>query len=292
MLIRAFIKGLLTFLPGVNYLLKKKRVKSKHSGSNAEFCYTFWLSVLVFFKETGIKPDLNHVGEIGTGGSLGIGICALLTGSTSYAALETENLYNKVENLKLLDEIVHLFKNKTPISDKYKQLNIKITNHEFPEGLINPMYLSIKNISAIREDLEAGCMNSPAFRLVTNWENVKSLELNLIFSRAVMEHVKDSDEVYKAIYFHLKPSSYMLHDIELHSHGITRKSDGHYLIPDMTWKIIYGKRPFYLNRWRLSDHLGAIEKYHFYLSGIQKTTVQGNHDNEPLDYGALILAKK
>ena len=88
-------------MPGIPFLLKMKRAKSKHSSSNAEFCYSLWLSILVLFRENGLNPNLNIVGEIGTGGSMGMGICALLTGSAKYYALELEDVYDKENNLRI-----------------------------------------------------------------------------------------------------------------------------------------------------------------------------------------------
>jgi hypothetical protein len=43
LLVKAISKGIITFVPCVNNLLNKKKTKSIHSESNAEFCYTFWL---------------------------------------------------------------------------------------------------------------------------------------------------------------------------------------------------------------------------------------------------------
>lgn len=291
-LVKAILKGMVTFIPGVSYLLKKKKTKSKHSASNAEFCYSLWLSILVYFNENGIKPNLKRIGEIGSGGSIGIGICALLTGSEKYYALEIENVYDKENNLKLLDEIVLLLKNKTPISDKFKQINIKIDSREFPEDLIKPIYFNESILSDIKTDLLTSCKRYQKLKIIKKWENVNTLNLDFIFSRAVMEHVTNPNDVYKGIAFHLNEKSYMFHDIEFHSHGITKKSYGHFFIPNILWKIIYGKRDYFLNRWDFKKHLSAMIENGFEIVKTRKTLINIEAKDEQVLYGATVLAKK
>jgi hypothetical protein len=291
-LLKAIIKGVITFIPGVSSLLIKWQIKSKHSASNPEFSYAFWLSLLVYFKENGITPNLNQIGEIGTGGLFGIGICALLTGSEKYHALEIEDVYDKENNLKLLDEIVLLFKKKTPISDKFKQMNIEIENHEFPEDLIKPFYLKENIISDIKNDLLTDCSKSKKIKIIKKWEIADTLNLNLIFSRAAMEHVENPNDVYKRIAFQLKEKSYMFHDIEFHSHGVTTKCNEHFIIPNLLWKIIYGRRDYYLNRWDLKKHLSAIMENKFNIVKTTKKMINLATTDEQLLYGAVVMAKK
>ena len=106
MTVKAIAKGLLTYIPGVVNVLDKKKSSTKHSGANAEFCYTLWLSLLEKMHKDGVNPIFERVGELGCGGSVGVGICALLTGTKQYFALEIENHFDRKNNLKLLDEIV------------------------------------------------------------------------------------------------------------------------------------------------------------------------------------------
>lgn len=290
-LIKAVLKGALTYIPGVNKKIDIKKKKTKHSAASAEFCYNLWLSILVFFNENGLKPNLKNIGELGSGGSFGIGICALLTGSVKYYALEIEEKFNVVDNLKMTDELVLLLKNKTPISNKFKQLNIKISNYNFPEELIASKYLDQNLISSIRDDISSYFSNSKHVFFISNWSIRPSLGLDFIFSRAVMEHVSSPDEVYKGIAAHLKENSYMFHDIEHHSHGITKSVNGHFYISKFLWKIIYGKRDYFLNRWRFQDHLLAISNRKIEIINIQKKYSKETKSIKQELIGSVILAK-
>lgn len=291
-LLKAITKGIITYIPGISLLLKKMKAQSSHSASNAEFCYSLWLSLLVYLKENGIKLNLKRIGEIGTGGSLGVGICALLTGSEEYYALEIEDNFDKENNLKLLNEIVSMLKKKTPISDNFKQMNIKIENHEFPEDIIKPFFSENNLVSEIKDDLMTGCINSKRIKIIKKWENEDSLKLDFILSRAVMEHVRNPDIVYESIAFHLKEKSFMFHDIEFHSHGITNLSNGHFIISNILWKIIYGKRDYFLNRWDLKKHLSSIIENNFAVIKVSKTLVNVVTKGEQFLYGAIVLAEK
>lgn len=289
--VKSFIKGLLTFIPGVNLLLEKKRRRSLHSGSMAEFCYTFWLSILVFVEENNAKINLTNIGEIGAGGSLGIGFCALLTGTQKYYALEINTSIDIEKNIRLLDEILILFKNKTPISKEFKQINVQIKNHDFPEALIKPNFYQNELVNNLKNVLKDGIVNNEYIQIINKWEESTSLNLNFVFSRAVMEHVKNPLEVYQAIHHHLLESTYMLHDIELHSHEITRKPNGHYNIQPKAWFIIFGKRGYFLNRWTLSDHIIAIEKCNFSIEKTHQSLREFPIWSEKIVLGAVILAK-
>jgi len=291
-IIKAVVKGLLTFIPGVAKALDNKKKTSKHSGSHAEFCYTLWLSLLVHFRELGLKPNMRTIGEIGSGGSLGVGLCALLTGSDKYYAFETDAIFDVEQNLKMLEELIQLFQNKTDIPDKYSQLNIKVNNFGYPADIIQPVFFNERILEEIRNDIKNAFVKSNRIQIIRNWEQHPALNLDFIFSRAVMEHVASPAKVYKGIESHLKAGSIMLHDIEFHSHGISKRIDGHYLIPGYLWKIIFGRRLYFLNRWSLNDHVKSIIDNGFEIIKIDKNLINDSNKNAMVMFGAVILAKK
>lgn len=289
-MLKAVGKGLITFVPGVSSLLNKRKKKSRHSSSNAEFAYSLWLSVLVFLRENNIKANLNNIGEVGNGGSLGLAFCAILTGSQKYYDLEFYDNININEQLRLLDQIAQLFQNKTPIR-KYDSINIKIKNYNFPADIVLPDREQIFLIEKLRTEIESGFVNSKLISIIDNWELAPRLALDFVFSRAVMEHVKDPSEVYASIKNHLKEGSYMFHDIELHSHRLTKSIDGHLQIKPFWWRIINGKRPFLMNRWTFTDHLNEVEKQGFLPVITERVMKFDNESLHEAEFGALIIAR-
>jgi len=286
-LLKAIIKGAFTFFPGVSFFYRKRKKKSNHSGASAHFCYTFWLSMLIYFKEKGIMPCTERIGELGNGGSFGIGMCAILSGTKEYFALEIEEVFNEEQNIQILEELVLLFKNKTPITYTYDVINFKIHSREFPEDLIIPIYLKNDVIDNIKADIKSRFINSREIKFIKNWHEKTSLNLDFIFSRAVLEHVENLESVYHAIYHHLKPNSLMFHDVEFHSHGVTKSLDGHYNLNPMLWKIIYGRREYFLNRCLPETHLKYISELGFDILDYFE-----NKNNEKSIQGTAILAKK
>lgn len=287
-LIKAILKGALTFVPGMVALIKKK--KSNHSCSNALFCYNLWLRVLVHLKETGVNTSLERIGEIGNGGSFGVGICALLSGTKEYYALEIEDIYDVEQNLNLLNEILAFFKQNTEITENPK-INIETICFKYPEDLIKPLYLDEKIVKEIREDILSGFRESKRIHLVKNWQTHNSLELDFIFSRAVMEHVQNPSTVYESAIKQLKSKSFMLHDIQFHSHGLTKELDGQYKVSQILWKIIFGKRIYFLNRWQLTDHLEELNLLKCIILNVYKK-YEISHNRRKVLVGASVLIKK
>jgi len=287
--IKAQAKGLMTFLPGIGYFLDAKKQKSLHSCSDPLFCYNLWLRILVYLKGNKININSARIGEIGNGGSFGLGICALLSGSAEYTSLEIERIFDVDLNLILLDDIVQLFKQKTPISS---QLNtsIDIKCFDYPEDLIKPLFLNERYIEGLRAEISEGLINQNRLRILKNWQDYPSQNLDFIFSRAVMEHVRNPSNVYKSAINHLHVNALMLHDIELHSHGITNEPDGHYEIPERVWKIIYGKRKYFLNRWSLEEHLEELELMNCNILDVNKKYGTSLKHRDVLT-GATVLSK-
>ena len=296
-LFKAITKGALTFLPGFGLILKRKKKKSKHSGSDALFCYILWFRILCMLKANNLPIKYGNIAEIGTGGSLGMAFCALLSGSEHYSTLDIEDNFDSEANLSLFDEIVRLFSNNKPVLSDYKEENINVRDCKLNSytDIINPndliSFLSPERIGQIRNSI---ILRDDRFtKAHTNWEEEKNPQLNFefIFSRAVMEHVTNPLSVYFASNKILKIGGIILHDIEFHSHGITDKWDTHTSINENLWRIIFGRRKYYLNRYQYSDHLKFIKQSGFSIldENIVKRTTK---DGSSKIYGAAIIGQK
>lgn len=292
-LIASVLKGFLTFVPGVNCLARVWKRKSKHSGYSAVFCYTLWLSILVKIDERKLIVDLNKIGELGCGGSVGVGICALLTGTKEYFGLEIENNFDKNSNLKLLDDIIDLFRNRTPLPIRFKQLNIKISDKTYPDKLIRPRFNDFVFISELKKDIENNCsINSKHMKIICNWQDNAISNFSFIFSRAVLEHVNNPEKIYRNIDMKLLKGAFMFHDIEFHSHDLTQEVNGQYTISPFVWKIISGNRHFFLNRWTLSDHIKALKSMNFQIVLNESNFVPSSDSTYRDLLGSVLIAKK
>lgn len=296
-LLKALAKGAITFLPGFELILEKKKSKSLHSCSDPWFCYVLWFRILHHLKSNNLNTNFNSVAEIGSGGSLGLAICALLTGSKRYLTLEVEDNFNLEDNLRLLDKIVSFFKNdqKIPEIDVFGQINIKSQKYNHYSELIDRKklmdYLSDERIEIIRKSISN--VNTGCIETINDWEKkiLVTSNIDFIFSRAVMEHVNDPYSIYNSAYKYLNHGGLVLHDIEFHSHNITNEWYSHLEISNFLWTIIKGKRKYYLNRLSNADHLQLLEANDYKI--IENTLVYKNAKNGAKKiFGAVILAKK
>tara|TARA_B100000315_G_C14423621_1_gene516770 strand:- start:12 stop:494 length:483 start_codon:yes stop_codon:yes gene_type:complete len=94
-------------------------------------------------------------------------------------------------------------------------------------------------------------------------EVIETQSVDMIFSQAVLEHVDDLPETYRAMYEWLKPIGYMSHTIDFGSHGTATQWNGHLLYSDFAWRIIRGKRHYLLNRMSYSKHLDLMDRKGF-----------------------------
>ncbi len=296
--IKAVIKGAITFIPFANsYINIRKRKKNNHSGSNALFCYTLWMKIITFLHNSNCPIKFESIAEIGPGGFLGLGFCALLTGSEKYTILEIEKNFNSNKNLQLFEEILSLFKENTsvPSYHQFEQINIKTDNFEYYNQIIDQSelnkYMSIERINKIRDSISASGSN--LIECNFNWEQNPHvlIDFDMVFSRAVMEHVNSPEIVYKNIGSILKSDGIMLHDIEFHSHGITKSWHGHNDINDFVWSIIKGKRNYFQNRLNYNEHCLLMKKNNFKRINEIIVTKEINNVQKNI-YGAAILVRK
>ena len=104
--IRPVIRGLLSFIPPVD-----RWIGYKGAGSTAEagYCYGVWLKHLTLLCDSGLRSVPHTIAELGPGGSMGIGLSAVLCGARNYFALDQVEYSTTETSLRLLDQLVELF---------------------------------------------------------------------------------------------------------------------------------------------------------------------------------------
>ncbi len=289
MIIKSLVKGILSYIPGVLEYSHHNRNKMRHSCADSHYSYNLWLTIFLFLKENNVNPHFDTIAELGTGGSLGVASCFLLLGVKQFYALEVEDEFDLDKNLKIYDELVNLLRIQSPATSKYKNLNFRLIDSAYPEELKNLEILKSENIESVRKSLLSIGQSDNRIKIIYDWHNKEKISLDFIYSRAVMEHVDNPPEVHLKLYNTLNEGGYILHDIELHSHGITKQPHGHLKINKFVWKLIKGKRKYSLNRFTMEDHLDAMKNCGFKIIS-QNPVYLENYSKHA--YGVVILAMK
>jgi len=88
-------------------------------------------------------------------------------------------------------------------------------------------------------------------------------EVDLVISRAVLEHVGDLNATFRDMQMAMKPQSTAVHLVDLKSHGLHRKNPLDFLTwPKLLWDLMYSQKGV-PNRWRLDKYKSIINSAHF-----------------------------
>ena len=216
----------------------------------------------------GMSTVPNSVAELGPGNSLGVGLAALLSGAKNYFAFDVV-AYNDVDlNLRIFERLVQLFRQRAgrptagwPDFDGY------LDDGRFPSHILTNSVLDAsmdpERIEAIRcAILNIGeNHNGICIEYVAPWDDadfISRASVDLIISHAVLEHVNDLTSTYETCSLWLKPNGFMSHQIDFRSHGTADDWNGHWAYPELMWKIIFGKRPYLINRQPCSTHTSLV----------------------------------
>jgi hypothetical protein len=270
-------RGLLTFVPALNDLLPPSR--SVGHTASAQYCYGVWLKHLSLLHAHGMTAMPQTLAELGPGESLGVGLCALLSGSDHYVGLDAVPHASSSFNVRLLPELVELFRVRRPNPDKgWPDFRAWLDARGFPSHILTEPLLerttSLERIDAIRAALTAPSLTNPvSIEYKAPWTDPHVMDessVDAIVSHSTLEHVVDLGGTYEALYRWLKPGGWMSHQIDLKSHGLTRSWNGFRASSERMWKIAVGRRPYMINRHPASVHLRLLKAAGFTLVTQQK----------------------
>ncbi len=265
------VKGIATYIPGYQRLLDRFGYSCPGGTITAEYCYSVWLRHLELLHRHGLSTEPAVVAEIGPGNSLGVGLCALLTGSRAYYAIDIETYANTARNLQIFSEIIKILQEKTPDPLSETAFPFHILTDQRLARTLEPMRVNLikqcilqmnQTVQGMYLGYAAPGNNSPALQ-----EN----SVDLILSHAVMEHVENPEAVYGVLYRWLKPGGCMSHMIDYRSHNLARQWNGHWAYSEALWKLMRSKRPYFINRQPHSAHAAAMERCGFRIMGEEKT---------------------
>jgi hypothetical protein len=266
---RAWLRGLLSHVPGFDALLGRRR--GGGGTSSARYCYSVWLRHLVMAHRAGLPTAPQTVAELGPGDSVGVGLAALLTGSERYWALDVISYANPQRNLEIFDGLVELLRARAPIPDETDLVEVQpaLETYAFPGDVLTDERLAAAlapdRIARLRQATarlgSAEAEGDATLTYMVSWQDsqrIRPASVDLILSQAVLEHVEDIEATYRAIRAWLRPGGVMSHQIDFRCHGTTAAWNGHWGVTDLHWKIAKGRREYFLNREPCSRHLQVI----------------------------------
>jgi hypothetical protein len=224
----------------------------------------------MLYEHAGVTKVPDTIAEIGPGKSLGVGMAALLSGANQYYALDVIRHAGETCNLRVFDELVALFENRTsrpkPGWPDYSQ---HLDENLFPRHILSKSAceknLAPERVSQLRSALKA-LDGSSSIRYIVPWVSPDVIEaesVDFAFSTSVLAHVVDLRATYLAFYQWLKPGGLMSHQIDFRSHGLTPAWNGYRACSEFVWKLVCGKRPYLINREPLATHIQLMEEAGF-----------------------------
>jgi hypothetical protein len=259
------IKGALTFVPGVRWLLRQRGTGGSNS---AEYCYEVWMKHMTLLFANGMQRMPVRMAELGPGDSLGVGLAAMLCGVQQYQALDVVRYANTQDSLRIFDELLGLFQRRAPRPAKgWPDYDHLLDERLFPSAVLTEEHLARSlapaRVARIRAALvgESAAGDPISISYKVPWDDATVIEphsVDLIISHSVLEHVTDLDASYRAMHLWLKPGGMMSHQIDFQSHRLTKQWNGHRAIPEFMWTLMAGRRAFLINRAPFSEH---AEKY-------------------------------
>ena len=245
----------------------------------ARYCYSVWLRHLIIARQRGLDELPKTVLELGPGDSIGIGLAALLSGANTYYALDAFRYANIERSLTVFDDLVGLFQRQEsiPRDREAAEVEPKLPSYDFPLNLLQPerltVFLAPERLDMIRRAIEK--MNDPPsdpthhiqLSYIAPWDQgatIPSGSVDLIYSQAVLEHVKDLRTSYGEMYNWCRPGGCLSHQIDLRSHGTSLDWNGQWQYSEAQWKRVENPQTYrYINRQPSSEHIKLIQESGF-----------------------------
>lgn len=289
---RLLAGGVKSFLP-----VRKKYLGTGGSNS-ARYCYGAWLRHAISIADAvpGLRPRV--IAELGPGDSLGLGIAALLSGMGRYVALDVLAHTNIEANVEILSVLADLFRARAgiPGEDEFPELYPRVADREFPAKALSALGLvpnaSDGHVDAICEAIRASIISAPVdavLRYLCPWPTA-SLEpgsIDLVVSQAVlqdMDHWTGTDtlsDAFEAMSRWLRPGGAMSHQVNL-AFPDTEHWNQHWSYGELAWRVIRGRRPYYVNRVPASEYLRLCERHGFRVTAVTPVTAEAGVSRERL----------
>ena len=249
-----------------------KSPKQENNGGgdtqSARYCYSVWLRHLVTVHKNGFTIQPGTVVELGPGRSLGTGLTALLSGANEYYALDVIRYSTIGINLKILDELIGLFMKREDIPGEaeFPKIKPRLNSYKFPHNILTDdrikKALDLSRIKAIKTAIRKSENSSATGKIrifyIVPWDNHRVIKpgiVDMLYSQAVLQYVKNIGELYSCLHTWLKPGGIMSHEIDFSSLGTSSDWNGHWTYSDYDWELISGRQRHSINRYAYSAYV-------------------------------------
>ncbi len=273
------LKGLIKNIPGIERIYNFH----KHGGgdtASARYCYSIWLRHLVLAYKNGLSEMPKTIAELGPGHSIGVGIAALLSGVKKYHGLDLIRYSNAEINVGILHDLVDLFVNQAPIPDneEFPLIEPRLDDYSFPGHIITTSTINtliqgeiIAKIEEAIRDIDYNKTNETiVYEAPWNEVYVEKNSVDFIMSQTVLQHIDSIEDAYEKMDLWLKPNGMISHTIDLQSMLSADEWYGHWTYSDLEWKIVRGRKDYYINRLPLSAHLSFLQDHNFSIIYLTK----------------------
>lgn len=270
--IATLAKGLLTWIPGVAPLSISRNPGAAGGTASASYCYGVWMKHLALAGSRGMAGVPRSVLELGPGASIGTGLAALMSGAQRYVGLDTVRHLSHEANLAVFWELARLFRARAPrpragfpCFDEFLDARL------FPGAILDERRLEralaperLERLEAAVRALRGGGQGGPIrYHTWTEAGAIAGGSIDFAFSHVVMNHVEDLAGAYAWLGRWLAPGGWMTHQVDFTSLGTTRAWNGHLAYSDLAWKILAGRRPYFMNREPLATHTLLMKRHGF-----------------------------
>jgi len=267
-------------------------------GDSAAYCYNIWLRYLASAGEDGFDDRPEAVVEIGPGDSLGVGLAALISGSSRLHAVESQGRPSVEANAAMFDELAGMFARREP-APAYSAGRRALEPCGFPHHVLDAdrleEVLAESRLNALRDSIERAITQrggSPTRSNAISYYDASATDAallpensaDMIFSQHTLEHIEDLPRLFRAMALWLKPGGRMAHVVDFGSHGAAHTWDGHWAYGELHWKLLRGRPAASptartrswesLNRRPLTAYLDLLTRHGFETRRVERETAE------------------
>jgi hypothetical protein len=288
---RFLLGGVKSFLP-----IRLGSYKGTGGSITGRYCYSVWLRHLAILHRHLPEFHPGVVVELGPGDSIGLGLAALLSGSERYIGLDVVEHASSEVNLSVLDELVTLFRARTRIPDAtaFPQLLPHLDDYAFPLEALNmarlEQQLRDEFVYRLRAVLKYHGSAEELLQYKCPWKasSVASASVDLVITQVALQDMDHGEadsvlrENLRTMASWLKPGGVMSHQVDFSCPGGDTWNH-HWAFSDLAWKIVRGRRPYYVNRVSLSLYESLLDEVGMDLVAVKPVTEEGLARIESID---------